>query len=92
MSFPGSNAPGQYFPSVTAPSHASCWALVGATTQTWGDADASIHEQWVVLTPNTYNDYCLGQNFTIVADEEFPMFADEDDPLFVPPDSGYSVP
>lgn len=92
MSYPGSFAPAQYFPLVTAPSHASCWALVGATTHFWGAGDMGLQEQWAVLTGNTYNDYCLGQNFTITASEDFPMFADEDDPLFVPPDSGYSVP
>ena len=78
--------------SVAAPSHVSCWALVGATTQVWDSGALGAQEQWAVLTPNSYNEYCLGENFTIVANEEFPMFASEDEPLIVPPDSGYTNP
>ena len=77
---------------IAIPSHVSCWALVGATTQVWGGSDTGVQEQWAVLTPNSYNEYCLGENFTIIANEEFPMFADETEPLIVPPDSGYTSP
>jgi len=89
----GGFVPAQYFPLTTAvPSHASCWALVDPTNHAWDAAADAPVESWAVLVPSTYNDYCLGENFMIVANEEFPLIADENAPLIAPPDSGFSLP
>lgn len=92
---PGTIYFGQYSSSASAvavPSHASCWALVGATPFGWDGAAGLVANAWADMTANSYSDYCLGENFTIVANEDYPMITTEDRPLTIPPDSGFSQP
>lgn len=87
----GGIAPGQYYPLTSIVTHVPCWASVTVATQDWAGT-AVADSSWAVLVPNSYNEYCLGENFMLIANEDYPLLAVEDRPLIVPADSGFSIP
>lgn len=84
--------PGSYYLTPSVATTHECWAAVGAVSYDWTATPDLTDNAWEVLVGNTYNEYCLGENFTLTANEEFPLIAVEDRPLVVPADSGFSIP